>query len=122
MCTEKERGKFLYSAPDEHQAHIYTEWINARTNKTEPHEMRYNVSKTGWYCINSVSVSDFEADVYWESPFGKAPASEYPKLLASYLVFVYSCHLTSIYCYPVLRYLLADLSSDVCRLDDTLLL
>ncbi|RKP08531.1 transmembrane receptor, partial [Thamnocephalis sphaerospora] len=66
---------------NETHAPVHTELVRVRQNQSEPYGVRYNVTRTGWYCVNTISLTDFSADVYWESPFGKAPANEYPKLI-----------------------------------------
>ncbi|KAI9596866.1 lung seven transmembrane receptor-domain-containing protein [Syncephalis fuscata] len=81
ICNETQRGQFLSTPIAGEMPMIYTESVHVRTNQSEPYDIRYNITRTGWYCVNTVSLENFDAHVFWESPFGKAPPSEYPKLI-----------------------------------------
>jgi hypothetical protein len=86
LCNETQRGHFLITEPPNNEtfAPIHTELVRVRQNQTEPIQVRYDILRTGWYCVNSIGLSDYSATVYWEGPYGKAPATEYPKLIVSH--------------------------------------
>ncbi|PWA01684.1 hypothetical protein BB558_002188 [Smittium angustum] len=42
--------------------------------------INYNVNTTGYYCVDSVSLSDFSGKAFWKNWYGYLPASEYIKL------------------------------------------
>ncbi|RKP27481.1 lung seven transmembrane receptor-domain-containing protein [Syncephalis pseudoplumigaleata] len=81
LCNETRRGQFLTTPIAGQLSPIVTQYVQLRHNASRPDPVVYPVEQTGWYCVNAVSLTEFEATVEWHSSFGEAPASEYPKLI-----------------------------------------
>ncbi|GAA5986074.1 hypothetical protein JCM11641_005548 [Rhodosporidiobolus odoratus] len=109
VCTEDQLGRFLTTASTPSNSSIFTSSVrfdtvsSAPTNENDQQlgtgPYRYNVGRTGYYCVGTVPVSleaarvnsTFTGVVDFENAFvGHLPASEYPKV-AFYriLFFVY---------------------------------
>lgn len=97
LCTTDQLGQFITSASTPAESSIYTSPVrfdssssgDAPTTNSGRGPYRYEVSKTGYYCVGIVPValegaknnSTFMSVVDFENVFkGHLPASEYPKV------------------------------------------
>ncbi|KAI8050525.1 lung seven transmembrane receptor-domain-containing protein [Syncephalis plumigaleata] len=81
LCNETQRGEFLTTPIEGQLSPIVTKYVQLRQNGSHIDPITYPIERTGWYCVNAVSLTEFDTTVEWSSSFGDAPASEYPKLI-----------------------------------------
>ncbi|KDE09153.1 hypothetical protein MVLG_00866 [Microbotryum lychnidis-dioicae p1A1 Lamole] len=104
VCTEAELGTFITTPPSlassDPKARIFTVSVRFDNPNTEDdpwslNRYRYEVSKTGYYCVGSVPValeqssynSSYIGVVDFENTFGgNLPASEYPKVFFYFIL------------------------------------
>ncbi|KAI5300986.1 hypothetical protein KEM56_002059, partial [Ascosphaera pollenicola] len=80
LCKQSDLGTFILE-PNAHNASVYP-IISTAIHLTDPQEINYPVSKTGFYCVTSFSFSEAEysAEVNFQNSYGELPAPQIPKL------------------------------------------
>ncbi|KAH8653518.1 lung seven transmembrane receptor-domain-containing protein [Xylariales sp. PMI_506] len=79
-CEEADLGKFILTpnATDQSSALILTQAVHIRS----PSELKYDIKKTGYYCVSSYgySANEYMAAVEFREAYGELPATQIPKL------------------------------------------
>ncbi|GAA5872115.1 hypothetical protein JCM1840_006322 [Sporobolomyces johnsonii] len=107
LCDESQLGRFISSAPSSYNSSIWTASVRFDAVPSTPINeadlqlgtgpYRYEVTKTGYYCVGAVPVvlegarvnSSYTGVADFENVYGGLlPASEYPKVLFYFVLFL----------------------------------
>jgi len=79
-CDKKHTGEFILSANATEKAK--TQIVTQAVDLKDPDVIKYNIKKTGYYCIvtDPFTAGEFEAVVEFRNAYGELPATQIPKL------------------------------------------
>lgn len=118
ICEEKQKGKFIIQSNSPNST-----ILTSTLSHLGLANIHYNISRSGYYCISTVSMSDkkYSGTINFQNAFGHLSASEIPKLPAYGILTIFYAIALALYGFqfykkrnqnqilPLQRYLLAML-------------
>ncbi|EXX75681.1 Ptm1p [Rhizophagus irregularis DAOM 197198w] len=84
FCSKSQENNFI--VPINETTSIVTHFFNLKSKDT--YTFNYPINKTAFYCVATSPVNNDDTQYFvtidWQNPYGELPASEYPKLPASF--------------------------------------
>ncbi|KAI5284144.1 hypothetical protein KEM52_003054, partial [Ascosphaera acerosa] len=80
LCDTRDIGAFILE-PNAHNASVYP-IVSLAVHLSDPKEIRYPVTKTGFYCVSSFgySAEEYTGEVNFQNSYGELPGPQIPKL------------------------------------------